>query len=774
MKSETVKEVSKLAEEHYRSFLDNAPDIVFTIDKNGQFLYVNKTAQKITGIPTPKLLKSSLHKISAPEYKDAVKKFFQNDFKGKSIPLLEVEVLGSNGKQIPLEIHIERIKDKTGKVVEFQGIARDISKRRKAMDEINHLYKEVETAKTGFKSTLDNATNIAIQGFNLRCEVVYWNHFSEKLFGYTEQNVRGKTLKGIIFSGKDEGEYRKLLTNTIKNSKSPPKKEWDITTKKGEKKNVLCHIFPAVFPGQESIAVAMYIDITESQKAREKIDEMVRQLESFSSISADILSIEEEEELFERISQAVVDISDYSRVLISYFTNKPPYREIIGYRGIKESEFNRVQKVNMAKEKYLKYFDRGIKIGNQSCFIPHKMKSILDQKAFIPGEKSYPAKDGRWHKEDNLLVAMRDIKGEYIGIISVDDSKSGLIPTEETVRPLEIFANLISEIIQKHKLAKEISKSEEKYRELVNNIKIGIFRATLKGKILEANPAVVEMFGYSNSAKFLNVNKTDLYEDPDDYKEFISELEEKSIVKNEDFTLKREDGESFWASITSSAIKDKSGKIIYYDTVIEDITERKKLEQEVQRLSVTDELTGLYNRRYFNQNLPIEIRTAERWRSALSLIMIDIDDFKQYNDMYLHLEGDEVLKETAKVISHVIRKEMDWAARFGGDEFVIILPGINSAEAAIVAERLRKYIRAIKFKPKSVIVHKTISLGVAHCYYSETRASGTSPRNYPTNYEKVATDLTILADSALFNAKNTGRNKVIVSKKALEVSRISR
>ncbi len=369
---------------------------------------------------------------------------------------------------------------------------------------------------------------------------------------------------------------------------------------------------------------------------------------------------------------------------------------------------------------------------------------------------------------------MRDIKGEYIGIISVDDSKSGLIPTEETVRPLEIFANLISEIIQKHKLAKEISESEEKYRELVNNIKIGIFRATPKGKILEANPAVVEMFGYANAAKFLNVNKTDLYNDPDDYNEFISELEEKSVVKTEDFTLKREDGEQFWASITSSAIKDKSGKILYYDTVIEDITKRKKLEQEVQRLSVTDELTGLYNRRYFNQNLPIEIRTAERWRSALSLIMIDIDDFKQYNDMYLHLGGDEVLKETAKVISHVIRKEMDWAARFGGDEFVIILPGINSAEAAIVAERLRKYIRAIKFKPKSVIVHKTISLGVAHCYYSETRASRTSTRNYPTNYEKVATDLTILADSALFSSKNSGRNKVTVSKKALEVSRIAR
>jgi diguanylate cyclase (GGDEF)-like protein/PAS domain S-box-containing protein len=774
MKPDAVKEAAEFAEEYYRDFLDNAPDMIFTVDLRGNFLYVNKTAQKITGIPLPELLKSSFHKLAAPNYKDAVRKFFQNDFKAKSIPLLEVEIIGSNEKSIPLEVHIEKSKDKNGKVAELQGIARDISLRKKAMDEINHLYKEVEKAKTSLKSTLDNATNIAIQGFNAKGEVVYWNRFSEKLFGHTEAKVKGKTLKGMIFSEKDEKEFRKLITNTIKNRKASSKKEWTITTKKGDKKHVLCHIFPAVFPGLQSIAVAMHMDITDSYKAREKVNDMLNQLESFSSISADILSIEEEDELFERISQAVVDISDFERVLISYFTDKPPYREIIGYRGIKESEFNRVQKVHMPKEKYLKYFERGTKIGNQSCYIPHKMKNILDQKALIPGERSYPDMDGRWSREDNLLVAMRDTSGDLLGIISVDDSKSGLIPTEETVRPLEIFANLISEIIQRHKLSKKISESEAKYRELVNNIKIGIFRATPEGKILEANPSVVEMFRYANAAKFLNINKIELYQDPDDYNEFMNELEEKGVVRNEDFTLKREDGEPFWASITSAAIKDKSGKIIYYDTVIEDITERKKLEKEVERLSVTDELTGLYNRRYFNQNLPQEIHTAERWRSALSLIMIDIDDFKQYNDMYLHLEGDEVLKETAKVISNVIRRDMDWAARFGGDEFIIVLPGINSNEASAVAERLRKNVENIKFKPKSAIVHKTVSLGVAHCYYSEVKPARTQARVYPTNYEKVATDLTILADKALFKAKNTGRNKVEISKKALEVSRIVR
>jgi len=774
MKPDAVKEASELAGEFYRDFLDNAPDIIFTIDLKGNFLYVNKTAQKITGFPLSQLLKSSFHELAAPDYKDAVKKFFQNDFKARSIPLLEIEIIGSNAKPIPLEVHIEKSKDKNGKVTELQGIARDISLRKKAMDEINHLYKEVEKAKTSLKSTLDNATNIAIQAFNIKGEVVYWNRFSEKLFGYTEAKVKGKTLKGMIFSEKDEKEFKKQITHTIESRKASSKKEWTITTKKGDEKHVLCHIFPAVFPGLQSVAVAMHMDITDSYKAREKVNDMLNQLERFSSISADILSIEEEEELFERISQAVVDISDFERVLISYFIDKPPFREIIGHRGIKESEFNRVQKVHMPKEKYLKYFERGIKIGNQSCFIPHKMKGILDKKAFIPGEKGYTDKEGRWNREDNLLVAMRDTSGDLIGIISVDDSKSGLIPTEETVRPLEIFANLISEIIQRHKLAKKISESEAKYRELVNNIKIGIFRATPEGKILEANPSVVEMFGYANAAKFLNVNKIELYQDPDDYKEFMNELEEKGVVKNEDFTLKREDGELFWASITSAAIKDKSGKIIYYDTVIEDITERKKLEEEVKRLSVTDELTGLYNRRYFNQNLPKEIHTAERWRSALSLIMIDIDDFKQYNDMYLHLEGDEVLKETAKVISHVIRRDMDWAARFGGDEFVIVLPGINSNEASVVADRLRKFIQGIKFKPKSAIVHKTISLGVAHCYYSEVKPARVQARVYPTNYEKVATELTILADKALFKAKNTGRNKVEISKKALEVSRIVR
>jgi len=775
MKPYSNKEAFKKYEEDYRTFIDEAPDIIFTVDLKGNFLFANETTQKITGFPLSELLKSKLQKITAPEYKESIRKLFQGDLKRKQIPLLEFEVISSDGNRIPIEINIKKVQDKNGSIVALQGIARDITERKNAMEELHQLYSEAEISKLRLKSILDSAANLAIQGYNVKGEIVYWNRFSEELFGFSEKEVKGKTLKILLLSESDQKEFKKHLKDTIRHNKPAPKKEWAITTKKGDVLHVLFHIFPAILPGDESIAVAMNIDITDSARAKEKTKEILLQIERFSEISADILSIKDEEELFEHISQAVVDISDFNKVLISYFIDTAPYREIIGHKGIKKADIERVKKVKMPREKYLKYFEKAIKIGNQSCYIPHTLKDILDQNAVIPGEKTYPKKEGHWNREDNLLVSMKDIKGKLIGIISVNDSKSGLIPTEVTVRPLEIFANLISEIIQKHKLSEKISESEEKYQELVNNINIGIFRATPGGKLLEVNPSLVEMFGYKSPGTFLKLKTANLYENPDDNGKLMRQLEEKDLAKNEEFILKRKDGTSFWASITSTAVRNISGKIVYYDTVLEDITERKKLEEEVKRLAITDELTGLYNRRYFNQYLPKEIKTAERWRSALSLIMIDIDDFKQYNDLYLHLEGDEILKETAQVISHVIRKEMDWASRFGGDEFTIILPGLTTAQAAKVGERIRKLFQQIKFHPKEEIVQKTLSMGVAHCHYAEVKPKrDIKNRTNHTNYEKIATELTILADKALFKAKKAGRNKLVISKEIIELSRVSK
>ncbi|UCC38343.1 MAG: PAS domain S-box protein [Candidatus Aminicenantes bacterium] len=768
LQSSSAKELHRKHKESHFDVIDEAPDIIFVIDSKGNFLLANEATQKITGYSLSELLKIDLYKILSVDSHASLKKTFQTARKKAKAPLFETEIITSKGKRIPLEIHLKSIKNNNGSFIAFLGIARDITEHKKILDDLNQIQKDTKNANTKLKSIIENVPNIAIQGFNKKGEVVFWNPYSEKLFGLTEEQVKGRSLNGLLLSESEEKGFKNILKTIFRENRPAPLKEWTIPSEEKDKRYVLCSIFPIALPDQAPIAIAMSLDITARKKAEEKIREINREIEGFSVMSVDILSIKDEKELFERISQAVVDISDFNRVLISYFIDFPPYREIVGHRGVKKKDLERVKRIHMPREKYLKAFREGIKIGKQSCYIPHNKKHVLDQRAVIYGEKTYPKEEGRWHREDNLLVAMKDTKGHLTGIVSVDDSKSGSIPSEETVRPLEIFANLISEIIQRQKLAKKMKESEKKYRELVSNIKIGVFRATTGGEILEANPTAVEMFGYEDLGEFLKLKTPDLYQAPEDHDNFIMEMDLNSSAKRKEVVLRTKEGTSFWAFIIATAIRNRSEEIVYYDTVIEDITARKRLEERVKRLSITDELTGLYNRRHLNQTLPKEVKEAESWRSSLTLIMIDIDDFKQYNDTYLHLEGDEVLKQAAEVISTNIRKEEDWAARFGGDEFCIILRGRKATEALIVAERIKKKFQDITFKPKGKSVHKTLSMGIANCSFPEGKLTGHSrSKRPPINYEKIAHELTVLADKALFRAKGLGKNQIVVSQKPL-------
>lgn len=151
-------------------------------------------------------------------------------------------------------------------------------------------------------------------------------------------------------------------------------------------------------------------------------------------------------------------------------------------------------------------------------------------------------------------------------------------------------------------------------------------------------------------------------------------------------------------------------------------------------LAVRDGLTGLFNRRYFNELVNIEINRLKRAPSSLSLLMLDIDNFKNYNDNEGHPAGDEVLKKCAKVFRNSVRT-MDIVCRYGGEEFVIILPQTDKAGAQIIAERLRK--QAELFLPT------TVSVGIA---------------TLPQDAQSIE-DLVQRADDALYQAKKSGKNK---------------
>jgi diguanylate cyclase (GGDEF)-like protein len=173
--------------------------------------------------------------------------------------------------------------------------------------------------------------------------------------------------------------------------------------------------------------------------------------------------------------------------------------------------------------------------------------------------------------------------------------------------------------------------------------------------------------------------------------------------------------------------------------------ENASLHQKTKELTIVDELTGIYNYRFFIEKLSQEIKRAERYKQTLSLLMIDIDWFKRYNDAYGHLFGNKVLKELAQRIKDSVR-DVDVVSRYGGEEFAVILPQTSRKDARLVGERIRRHVDSTDFEVEEggLMVKVTVSLGVAT--YPE---NGTTPEQL---IEKV--------DQALYSAKGKGKNMV--------------
>jgi len=171
-------------------------------------------------------------------------------------------------------------------------------------------------------------------------------------------------------------------------------------------------------------------------------------------------------------------------------------------------------------------------------------------------------------------------------------------------------------------------------------------------------------------------------------------------------------------------------------------------DESLNDLSITDGLTGLYNHRYLHEQLAREIRRSDRYRAPLTCLMLDIDDFKKVNDQWGHPFGDAVLAKTAGLIRETVRTT-DTVGRYGGEEFLVMMPQTSREAALLLAERIRRTVEAYPFSLGDGMVHVTLSIGLA---------------TYPSLTLGVRNKSALLsaADQALYKAKRTGKNRTVV------------
>jgi diguanylate cyclase (GGDEF)-like protein/PAS domain S-box-containing protein len=299
-----------------------------------------------------------------------------------------------------------------------------------------------------------------------------------------------------------------------------------------------------------------------------------------------------------------------------------------------------------------------------------------------------------------------------------------------------------------------IKTSELRYRRLFEAAQDGILILDAeRGAITDVNPFLIMLLGYSReefvSKKLWEVGA---FKDIEASQIAFEALQKNEYIRYEDLPLKAKDGRLVQVEFVSNVYLEGNEKVIQCN--IRDITERKQAEDALIRSeanlreqSVRDPLTNLYNRRYMEETLERELLRCSRKQLPLSILMLDIDYFKRFNDTYGHLAGDEILCEVGMLLLEHVRRE-DVPCRYGGDEFVVVLPDAPPDVARTRAELVRDYVQYIHIQNNELeLVSVTISLGVA---------------NFPTN-GRTRTEILRAADEALYRAKQEGRNRVVVA-----------
>jgi len=366
---------------------------------------------------------------------------------------------------------------------------------------------------------------------------------------------------------------------------------------------------------------------------------------------------------------------------------------------------------------------RVLKSGQHNQAFYAEMWQTITSGQIWRGELINRRKDGSLYAEEMTITPVRSHEGEITNFIAIKQDVSERKRAESALR-----------------------EAEAKYRSMFEDAAVGIYQCAPDGSTLRVNLALARLHGYDSPEEMLaahpNIDGQLVNRQPGLVEEIMRTNDEVGPVTVE-LEVYCKSGAKKWISVTSRAVRNSAGQVQVYEGVVQDITDRKRAEEEVQFLAFYDSLTRLPNRSLFLDRAGIALASARRSRGKIALLFLDLDRFKNINDSLGHKIGDLLLREVAERLKSCVREE-DTVARVGGDEYLVLLNPVSTGTAAMaVADRVRSSLcQGFVIQGHALSISCSVGISIYPDHATDTEA------------------LIKNADIAMYCAKERGRNVV--------------
>ncbi len=713
---ETIDHNLKLvaeSEKNYRLIAQNMTDLVTVLDPQGKVIYASPSHESVFGVNLDEYIGSYPHPYIHPDDLEKVRAHFQAMLQSKAPMQSEFRWRHRDGRWLFADMRGVPIVEDCGAIKQIVLVSREITERKKAEEKTQAIKNQL--------SLIYNSVSDLIFFLEVREANQYYcisvNQSYLNVTGMKKEEIVGKEIREI-FPQKDSfcelDKYREAVLT----------------------KNILTYEEKLILPGGELIAE---ITLHPIPGKTGEITHLLGVARDITERKKTELLLEESEQRYKSLFDNNPDASFALDLTGKFISVNQTAAQITGYEGeeLLNGSFNRL--VSIADiDKVRKNFSKVI------------------NGASVHTEIRIIRKDGQ-EIEVKITAVPIKVKGEIVGVIGVAE--------DITKRKQEQAALLEAK--------REVELSNSLKEAVINSAsRVSIIATDVNGIITVFNKGAEQLLGYSaeemigkqtpliihleEEIKTRTQKLLDRSPDKLSWVDVFLYGTESGMIDEQDWTYVRKDGSRLAMNLVVTPMKDSNGEVIGYVGIAHDMSERKKAEEKLreanqlyQRLSTLDGLTEIANRRRFDEVLANEWERCGQQSKPISLIMLDIDHFKSFNDTYGHQGGDICLKKVAKTIEELMEKSWDLVARYGGEEFAIILPDTGADAAAQIAEKIRRRIEelAIPHAGSKVSDVVTVSVGVS---------SVVPDRN--VELRKIIEQ----ADSALYQAKHQGRNRVIV------------